>query len=58
MRLQVPLNFPIDIRLINSERLNLTDFTYKNKRYTQYLDESAPEWSKEVYYDLIKTDVI
>jgi len=44
--------------LINSERLSLTDFTYKNKRYTQHLDKSVQEWSKEVYYDLIKTDVI
>lgn len=44
--------------LINSERLNLTDFTYKNKRYTQHLNKKVPVWSKEVYYDLIKTDVI
>jgi hypothetical protein len=44
--------------LINSERLNLTDFTYKNKRYTQHIEKIAPEWSRESYYDLIKTDVI
>jgi len=44
--------------LINSERLNLTDFTYKNKRYTQYIEKIAPEWSREAYYELIKTDVI
>jgi len=47
-----------DFYLINSERLNLTDFTYKNDRYAQHLDKNAPEWSKERYYELIKSDVI
>ena len=44
--------------LINAERLNLVDFTYSNYRWTQHLNNNAPEWSKEAYYELIKSDVI
>jgi len=44
--------------LINSQRLNLTDFTYKNDRYIQHIEKVTPEWSREAYYELIKSDVI
>lgn len=43
--------------LAMADRLNLGDFTYLNKRYTQHLEDNAPEWSKEEYYKLIRSDV-
>lgn len=39
-------------------RFNLTDFTYHNDRYTQHLNNNVPQWTKEEYYKLIKSDVI
>ena len=39
-------------------KLNLTDDTYKNSRYIKLVNDNAPEFTKEAYYDLIKGDVI
>jgi hypothetical protein len=36
-----------------SDKLNLTDDTYKNKRYTQLVNDNTPEFTKEAYLDLI-----
>jgi hypothetical protein len=36
-----------------ANKLNLTDDTYKNKRYVQLVNDNAPEFTKEVYLDLI-----
>jgi hypothetical protein len=44
--------------LVNCEKLNLTDFTYKNDRYMQHIKNVAPKWTKEIYYELIKSNVI
>ena len=35
------------------ERLSLTEDTYKNKRYVQLESNDVPEFTKEVYLDLI-----
>lgn len=37
-----------------SDKLNLTNDTYKNKRYTQLVNDNAPEFTKEVYLNLIR----
>lgn len=36
-----------------ANKLNLTDDTYKNKRYTQLVNNNAPEFTKDNYLDLI-----
>jgi hypothetical protein len=36
-----------------ANKLNLTDDTYKNSRYTQLVNDNAPEFTKDVYLDLI-----
>lgn len=36
-----------------SDKLNLTNDTYKNKRYVQLVNDNAPEFTKDVYLDLI-----
>ena len=36
-----------------ANKLNLTDDTYKNSRYTQLVNDNAPEFTKEAYLDLI-----
>ena len=35
------------------DKLNLTDDTYKNKRYVQLVNDNAPEFTKDAYLDLI-----
>ena len=37
-----------------SDKLNLTNDTYKNRRYTQLVNDNAPEFTKDVYLDLIR----
>jgi hypothetical protein len=36
-----------------TDRLSLTDDTYRNERYVQLYNDRAPEFTKEVYLDLI-----
>ncbi len=36
-----------------ANKLNLTDDTYKISRYTQLVNDNAPEFNKEAYLDLI-----
>ncbi len=36
-----------------ADRLSLTDDTYRNDRYVQLVNDSAPKFTKEVYMDLI-----
>ncbi len=36
-----------------ANKLNLTDDTYKNSRYTQLVNDNAPEFTKEAYLNLI-----
>lgn len=36
-----------------ANKLNLTDDTYKNSRYIQLVNDNAPEFTKDVYLDLI-----
>jgi hypothetical protein len=36
-----------------SDKLNLTNDTYKNQRYIQLVNDNAPEFTKDVYLDLI-----
>ena len=36
-----------------ADRLSLTDDTYRNERYVQLYNDRAPEFTKEVYLDLI-----
>lgn len=35
------------------DKLNLTNDTYKNSRYIQLVNDNAPEFTKDVYLDLI-----
>lgn len=37
-----------------SDKLNLTNDTYKNRRYTQLVNDNAPEFTKDVYLNLIR----
>lgn len=37
-----------------SDKLNLTNDTYKNNRYVQLVNDNAPEFTKDVYLNLIK----
>lgn len=37
-----------------ADRLSLTDDTYRNKRYVQLASDSAPEFTREAYLDLIQ----
>lgn len=37
-----------------SDKLNLTNDTYKNSRYIQLVNDNAPEFTKDVYLDLIR----
>ena len=37
-----------------SDKLNLTNDTYKNNRYTQLVNDNAPEFTKDVYLNLIR----
>ena len=37
-----------------SDKLNLTNDTYKNSRYIQLVNDNAPEFTKEVYLNLIR----
>lgn len=37
-----------------SDKLNLTNDTYKNSRYTQLVNDNAPEFTKDVYLNLIR----
>jgi len=41
-----------------SDKLNLTDDTYKNSRYVQLVNDGAPEFTKDVYLDLIKDFIV
>jgi len=36
-----------------ANKLDLTNDTYKNKRYTQLVNDNAPEFTKDNYLDLI-----
>jgi hypothetical protein len=36
------------------DKLNLTNDTYKNSRYTQLVNDNAPEFTKDVYLNLIR----
>ena len=36
-----------------ADRLSLTDDTYRNERYIQLYNNNVPEFTKEVYLDLI-----
>jgi hypothetical protein len=36
-----------------ADRLSLTDDTYRNERYIQLESNNVPEFTKEVYLDLI-----
>lgn len=42
-----------DFYLHMSDKLNLTNDTYKNQRYIQLVNDNAPEFTKDVYLDLI-----
>lgn len=37
-----------------SDKLNLTNDTYKNSRYIQLVNDNAPEFTKDVYLELIR----
>ena len=37
-----------------SDKLNLTDDTYKNQRYIQLVNDNSPEFTKDVYLNLIR----
>ena len=41
-----------------SDKLNLTDDTYKNSRYTQLVNDNAPEFTKDVYLNLIRDFIV
>ena len=44
--------------LYMSDKLNLTDDTYKNSRYVQLVNDNAPEFTKDVYLDLIRDFIV
>lgn len=41
-----------------ANKLNLTDDTYKNQRYIQLVNDNAPEFTKDVYLNLIRDFIV
>lgn len=41
-----------------SDKLNLTNDTYKNRRYIQLVNDNAPEFTKDVYLNLISDFIV
>jgi hypothetical protein len=40
------------------DKLNLTNDTYKNSRYVQLVNDNAPEFTKDVYLNLIRDFIV